>query len=474
MENNDLKILFTGFAAAGDSTACAIYDGQRTWDVSYAQLLEDILRVGGWFRKHGIRGKHIAICAPNSYAWLVMCFGILAGGNVAFLLNPSLPGEMLLQQCLRGDTDFIWSSEPLPPELEGLETLGYETCIQAQPLALEQVYVPAERETVLLLGTSGTTGSSKIVEITVPNIRGCLDNLVESSGKPGLERSLMGMPLFHIGGLVYAMIMLRRLKVLCFGRGLRYLFGDMPVLNPTYIALVPSMLDSLEKILRRLPAYEDRVKYLGSGLQRIFVGGASSRNSACRYLMEQGFALETGYGMTETTGDGTWCEVDEEHIGTIGKPCGALQWRIQDGELQFKGPSVMKGYYKDPEETARLICDGWIHTGDMGHCDADGYLYLTGRKKNVIILSNGENVNPEELESRLGECPAIAECLVYGDGRGLCADVCTQDPEAAEAFIRHYNQTMPLYRQIYKVTCTRSPLEKTGTGKIKRKETAHV
>lgn len=475
MENNAyLRTLLASFAAAGETTACALYDGETATDISYRQLQSDILHTAGWLQDAGIRGKHVAICAPNSYAWVVMCFGVLAAGNRALLLNPALPGEMLREQCSRADAEYIWSSEALAPELASLKTLSFEDCLKGSLLALQQVYVPEGDETVLLLGTSGTTGSSKIVEITTNNLCGCLDNLAESSGKPGLERSLMGMPLFHIGGLVYGMIMLQRLKVLCFGRGLRYLFGDMPVLNPTYIALVPSMLESLEKIMRRNPEPENRAKYLGTGLQRIFVGGASSRNSSCRYLMEQGFALETGYGMTETTGDGTWCEVDQAHVGTIGKPCGNLQWRIQQGELQFKGPSIMKGYYRDPEETARLIQDGWIATGDMGYCDADGYLYLTGRKKNVIILPGGENVNPEEVESRLLEGEGILECLVYGDGRGLCAEVYTRDPEAAQKTIRSYNDAMPLFHQVYKVEYVSRPLEKTGTGKIKRKDSANV
>lgn len=178
--------------------------------------------------------------------------------------------------------------------------------------------------------------------------------------------------------------------------------------------------------------------------------------------------------MTETTGDGTWCELDEEHMGSIGKPRGSIQCRIQDGEILFKGSSVMKGYYKNPEDTAKIIQDGWIHTGDTGYCDADGYYYLTGRKKNVIILSNGENVNPEEIEAKFGECEAILECMVYSDRKGICADVYTENEKTATDFIREYNEQMPMYRQVYKVNFYTTPLEKTGSGKIKRKENIYV
>ena len=189
-----------------------------------------------------------------------------------------------------------------------------------------------------------------------------------------------------------------------------------------------------------------------------------------RYMMQLGIVLETGYGMTETAGAGTGCEWDENNITTIGKPYGKTQMRVCNGELQIKSPSLMKGCYKDPEETARVIEDGWIHTGDMGYCDDDGYYYITGRKKNVIILSNGENVNPEEIEAAWGTCKAIEECLVYSNGRGICADVYTKDPEVASTYIKSYNESMPMYRQVYKVNYTNQPLPKTASGKIIRKE----
>ena len=277
------------------------------------------------------------------------------------------------------------------------------------------------------------------------------------------------MPLYHIGGIACALLSLLSGKTLCVGRGSKYLFLDLPKLQPTYLSLVPSMLDSFVKLLKRNPDPSDRVKLFGSGLKRVFVGGAASKISACQYLLGQGFIVDTGYAMTETTGVGTWCSLQKDRLDTVGKPSVNLQIRICDGELQLSGPCVMQHYYRDPEETAQVLEDGWLHTGDLGVCDEEGWYSITGRKKNVIILSGGENVNPAEIEKEFVKCPQILECSVYTDGRGICADVYTQAQEKAAGFIHRYNEEMPNYRQVYKVRYTDVPLEKTGSGKILRK-----
>ena len=265
------------------------------------------------------------------------------------------------------------------------------------------------------------------------------------------------------------MMALFRGKTVCIGRGMKYIFMDLKTLHPTYTTLVPVMMESLEKIYKNTTT-EERMKRLGGSLKRINVAGAASKPATCQYLMDQGLILETAYGMTETAGVGTWGEWTKEAIGSIGKVGNNVQCRIKDGEILLKSDAIMKGYYKDPEETAKVIVDGWLHTGDMGYCDANGHYYITGRKKNVIILSNGENVNPEEIEAAFGACTYIEECLVYSDGKGICADVFANDPDSAAVYIKNYNESMPLYRQVYKINYSSEPLPKTSSGKIKRKE----
>ena len=179
--------------------------------------------------------------------------------------------------------------------------------------------------------------------------------------------------------------------------------------------------------------------------------------------------MSVNYGMTEILAP-AWSIIDDiSRYRSAGKFTKTTQYRFVDNELLLTGPTLMKGYYKDAEETQSVIEDGWIHTGDLGYCDEDGYFYLTGRKKNVIILSNGENVNPEEIEAQFGNCESILECMVYADEKGICADVYSHNQEDSAIFIKKYNKSVPRYQQVYKINYTTTPLEKTGSGKIKRK-----
>lgn len=475
MENKGyIKDLLHRCAAANAHTiAFSLYDGNQITEITYTQFVKDILRATGFFREKNLQKQHIALVAPNSYEWLVTFFAITASGNVAVLLNPGLPKNILQWQCNKADVCMACGDENGITEMQ-IAGATYDTLKTAEPISMEDVYSFEPEETLSLLFTSGTTGESKAVEITDEIVRYRNDYPSYTVPLSSWERVLLTLPLFHILGLICVIGALQRNGTVCIGRGAGYIFKDMPALNPKYTILVPAMAESLVKIFKQMDSAAERKKYVGTQLQAITLGGASVPPSTCAFLKDQGFIVEIGYGMTETAADGMTCTFDGVHLNTVGKPFGKMQCRIQDGEIQFKGPSVMKGYYKDPAATAQIMEDGWIHTGDMGYCDEDGYYYITGRKKNVIILANGENVNPEEIEAAFSACDAIVECMVYSDGKGICADVYTEDQMESAKFIREYNESMPIFRQVYKVNFSAIPLEKTGSGKIKRKENVYV
>lgn len=479
MENKGLiKDLLNRFAAADEhSIAFSLYDGSGVTHIPFRKFLEDVLQATGYFVHKEMKCRHIAIAAPNSYDWIVMFLAITGSGNVAVLLNQDLPEEVIERQCGQADVTAICTDCPerfAGLHDTGMECIGFKEIKKGHPAALDDICCTNPDETAAMMFTSGTTGKSKIAVFTAYNLRSILEDLEEILSLPSLRSALLTFPLYHISGLITVISLLRVHKRICIGRGIRYLLTDIPVLNPSFIPMVPAALNSLVKLLKTVKSEEERRKYIGSDLAVISVSGASVNPSLCRYMMDLGIEVRFPYGMTESAGAGTNCIWKEDNIGSIGKPYGKTECRIVDGELLLRSPSVMKGYYKDPEETAKILEDGWLHTGDLAYCDENGYYYLTGRKKNVMILSNGENVNPEEIEAAFSECPEILESMVYNDAKGICADVYTKEKAACAAFIRKYNDSVPLYRQVYKVNYSAAPLKKTGTGKIKRKENAYV
>lgn len=458
------------------TVAFSLYDGSQITNITYRHFREDIRKSTGYFIHKNIKGQHIAIAAENSYDWLVVFFGITGSGNVAVLLNQDLPTDVLRQQSEQADVSIICGNASRTPDIKKLPStafLDFEEICAGQAIAMDMQHCTDSEDTMAMMFTSGTTGKSKIVAFSNRNFQASMENAESDLRAPTICRMLLTFPLYHISGLVATTTYLQLSKTVCIGRGMRYVLADISKLNPTFIPMVPSVLGSIVKLLNGAKTEEQRRRILGNNLTSIAIGGSSTEQSLSRYIMDLGISIETAYGMTETAGATTRCVWNKDNIGSIGKPYGTTQCRIENGELLLKGPSIMKGYYKDPEATAAIIQDGWLHTGDLAYCDENGYYYLTGRKKNVIILANGENVNPEEIEEKLSECPDILESLVYSDGKKICADIYTNDGLAAADFVRRYNDNVPLYRQIHNVNYTSTPLEKTGSGKIKRKEAAH-
>lgn len=461
-------------SAPEDAIAFSLYDGTALRTVTYPVFVDDVLKAANYFVVNGITGRHIAIAAPNSYDWIVTYLAVLVSGNTGVLLNHHLEEETIRQYCDKADIYMICADSD--------SIVNFRNYLSKYPLiSLDQLTtdmrIPMDcisgcdpMQTVTMLFTSGTTGKSKVVEITSENLQYSIENFETQYTMENLERVMTPIPFHHILGFLHTMESLFYFKTICIGRGIRYLFADMAVLNPVMLNTVPSIIESMTKLLKHAPHAAARQKYIGDRLRLISFGGAVLKKAISSYLLDLGMVLTVYYGMTEISSTGTWCIIDRDHLDTAGKFCKHVKCRFDNNELLMSGPTLMKGYYQDPEETQKIIEDGWIHTGDLGRVDEDGYLYLTGRKKNVIILSNGENVNPEEVEEKLGCCGFILECMVYGDGKGICADVYTENQDATAAYIREYNAATPMYRQVYKVNYQNSPLEKTASGKIKRKE----
>ena len=218
---------------------------------------------------------------------------------------------------------------------------------------------------------------------------------------------------------------------------------------------------------------------LGGKLQTIYCGGAYLNPKFIKEFKAYGIQVLQGYGMTESAPriscNYSWLYKEE----SVGQLLPGVQAKVVEGEIWVKSDSIMKGYYKDPKATAETLVNGWLKTGDLGNIDKDGFVYINGRKKNLIILSNGENVSAEKIENKLYEAPLISEVLVYGENNLITAEIYPNEQyreeagiddcqQALQEIIDKINQNVPLYKRIHTLKIRDTAFEKTTSKKIKR------
>ena len=349
-----------------------------------------------------------------------------------------------------------------------------------RPMDAYKAYEPAElvnridpKALMVLMFTSGTTGRSKGVMLSEANFFAVMDHHL-SVGRAYLEAAhdpdmLVGhltvLPMFHLGafGCLFTWAEMGWAQNL---GSLRSFYKDLKRMPSQAMAAVPVLVQSIHHDLMA-----DKKSKLGD-LWALNCMSAMFEPQILMDLSEHGMFIAQLYGSTETTGGGLINFAhDAKHIGAIGKPDGHCEIKLDNGEICVRGGDVMLGYYKDPEGTAEVVdAEGWFHTGDLARVDEDGYYFLTGRKKNVIILDSGENVSPEELEGLLEKCPAVKECLVKEKGKKICAVVCCEeaDQQAVRDFITETNRTLPLYKRMSAVEFSAQPLPRNAMGKLMR------
>ena len=276
------------------------------------------------------------------------------------------------------------------------------------------------------------------------------------------------LPLFHMACFVCVMSYPPAGWALNLCSDIRDFYRDLGLMHSDIMASAPMLVETVYNDFKR-----GRVSRL-NGLWDLCCSSAALDPKMLLELAQNGFVINQCYGMTETFGDGILNFTQTaDHMSAVGKPDDHVQYKLDEtGEICIKGDCVMLGYYKDPEATAEVLdADGWFHTGDLARVDEDGFYYITGRKKNIIILDNGENVSPEELENLLSKCEAVKECIVREKGKKICAVIyCGEaDQQTVRDFITETNRTLPLYKRMSAVEFSTEPLPRTGTGKLLRK-----
>ena len=470
---------------------------------TYLDIKQDSNAFCWTLEKLGMIGKHVAVIGPTSYEYLVTYFGSASSGSVIVPIDKELPKEEILDLLNRADISvFVYdeqyadllaeAKESCPgithyihmrKEVSDENELSLKSCLRENQGQYEKKINP---ETLCaILYTSGTTGKSKGVMLSHKNLIHnvvCVDMRV-----PHDAVMLSVLPIHHAYCFNCDILLaMHNGSTVCINDSIRHLVRNLKRFSPDIILLVPMILESMyyklneaSKASPEIPKPLIAQGALGGRLKTIYCGGAYLNPKYIAGFREFGIQLLQGYGMTESAPriscNYSWLSKDE----SVGQLLPGVEAKIVDHEIWVKSDSVMMGYYKNPEATAETIVDGWLRTGDLGYVDEDNFVYINGRKKNLIILSNGENISAEELENKLYESPLVAEALVYGENNVITAEIYPNeeykekagitDPVAAlQQIVDEVNKNVPLYKRIHTLKVREIPFEKTTSKKIKR------
>ena len=455
---------------------------------TYGQFVEDIRKMTSYLQANvaDVKGQRIVILSRTNYEYGVVTFGAVMAGAVIVTLNqkktwPELEYELGL-------------SEPALIFTDGID-YGYADELKAaygdklRPMNAYEGSAPAElanridtNALMMLMFTSGTTGRSKGVMLSEKNYFSAMrmyvagqeammekaqDLAPKDMDKPFSHFTLV--PMFHLSGFICYFAYGIHGWTLNLCADPRDVRRDMSMMHSDAMSTPPVLVEMIYNEIRR--GNQDKL----NGLWNLSCSSAILDPEILSYLIAHGFYINQCYSMTELAGYGLLNIAQEgEHLRALGKPDGFCEIKLDDetGEICVRGDAVMLGYYKDPEATAEAIDkDGWLHSGDLARVDEDGFYYITGRRKNLIILDSGENVSPEELEKLLGKCTDIKECVVKEMGKKIGAVICCEPDkeQTVRAFVTELNRTLPLYKRISAVECTAEPLPRNAMGKLLRK-----
>ena len=459
-------------------------DGKTVVEKKYREYAQDIRRMVAYLKAEvpDIKGRRIVLLSRNYYEFCVASFGIILAGGVLVTLNQKKTWEELEYE--------LGLVEPALILNDGID-YGCRAELEAaygpklRPMDCYKETAPGELtncvghdDLMMLMFTSGTTGRSKGVMLSERNMCASLhtysevaENWITNRLPAGQKLPLSHMtllPLFHMACFVCVVSYPPAGWALNLCGDIRDFYRDLGLMHSDIMASAPMLVETVYNDMKR-----GRVSRL-NGLWDLCCSSAALDPKMLLELVQNGFVVNQCYGMTETFGDGilNFTQV-EKHMSAVGKPDDHVQYKLDEtGEICIKGDCVMLGYYKDPEATAEVIdADGWFHTGDLARMDEEGFYYITGRKKNLIILASGENVSPEELEKKLALCPAITECIVKEKGQKICAVIyCPEDKqEEVRAFVTEVNRSLTLYKRISAVEFTAEPLPRNALGKLLRK-----
>lgn len=488
----------------GERDAYRYKQGKEITSKTYNDLRADSMSFSNILKNLGLLGKHIAVIGATSYEWILTYFGTVNSNGVIVPIDKELPAEDIAELLKRADVAALVYDKVLSDRIESIsaacpnieyyidmtlsekhgDTLSFSELLENNRGDFD-VEIDNEKMCTILF-TSGTTGVSKGVML---NHAALADNATcMYTGEPVGTVSLSVLPIHH--AYCFTCDVLACLcggVTSCFNDSIMRIVKNIHIFKPTIILLVPMIIESLYYKLCELTSANPNVpkqliakQVFGDSLHTIYSGGAYLNPKLIDAFDEFGIELIQGYGMTEFApriSVNVRGHIKKESVGALIPGCEA---KILDGEILVKGKSMMLGYYKDEEETNKTIVDGWLKTGDLGYIDEEGFLFITGRKKNLIILANGENVSPEELENKFNGWLVAKELMVYSNDGKIVVEIfpnedytklagITDVKLALDKKVEEINNDLPLYKRISNAVVRTEEFEKTASGKIKRK-----
>ena len=554
IEVNDLKDMLkkTG-EIYGDRPAYKIRIAENNYKVfTHKEVREMIDGLGTALIDLGLKGKRIAVIGENRYEWEIAYLSIVCGTGIVVPLDRSLPENELKKLVERSEIEAIFYSQKYEESLKkiihsgtgklkhliSMDSLEHKNGIYSEKELIEtgkRLIEQGNREFLdskideegmsIMLFTSGTTAESKVVSLSHKNIAINLMDIASILDVDSNDRILSFLPVHHVFGCTVGFLFSLYLGAqTSFCDGIKHIVDNLKEYEITFSSFVPAIYENIYRnILKKLEkegkleqVQEAMVKHrndsmeekkkifkeiheaLGGHIRLLLSGAAALDPKVEQGFRDWGINLCQGYGLTETSPVVAVETNAEFRVGSVGKAIPHVQAKLEDvnaegmGELVVKGPNIMLGYYENEEATKEVLNDGWFRTGDLASIDEDGYIFIKGRKKSVIVLKNGKNIFPEEMENLVNKIVGVKESFIFGkstkedkDDVKIYSKIVFDRDVVKEAYkvenmdgiyeainnkVKEINHTMPPYKAIKGIILSETPLIKTTTSKIKRQE----
>ena len=499
-------------------------DGRKV-EITFNRFKKDIDAFGEYLFSKGYKDKKIAVLGENSYEWIVTYFAVVNGGNVIIPIDKELKPNEILALLKSSETDLLVYSEQKKKAVnemlenglscEILSTDEIEHCcavgqelISGGSRDYKDCEIDAEKMCAIIY-TSGTTGTPKGVMLSHKNLT--RDAFLSISCMKIPRNGMAILPLNHTFGFMACVLCQIWMGYTTYiTSSLKTVMHDLQEAKPGHMSVVPLFIENIYKNIWKTAEKQGKAKLLrnmiktsnalrkvgidmrrtffksvldklGGNMEMIISGGAPIDDIYMKGFDDFGITIINGFGITECSPIVALNRVDDIKYGTVGNAIPEVQIRIYnpnengEGQIWVKGDIVMMGYYNNPEATDEVLKDGWFNTGDIGKIVDEKYLAITGREKNLIILANGKNVYPEELEYLISHIDNVTEVLVYEEDEMITAEIYSDSEDNKEAVreqikkdIQELNKKLADYKKIRKVKFRAVEFEKTTTKKIKR------